>query len=100
MTAVALMALVPSPGEVAGELRFEGQDLIGQPESDWRKLRGARLAMVFQEPMTSLNPVMPIGRQIAEAMVLHQAIGWGAAEEKAVGFLDAVGIPSPSQRAT
>jgi peptide/nickel transport system ATP-binding protein len=99
MTALALMGLVPAPGHVSGSVRFEGQELIGQPEARWRALRGARIAMVFQEPMTSLNPVMPVGRQIAEAMVLHQDLGWGAAQERAVDLLAAVGIPSPRQRA-
>jgi oligopeptide/dipeptide ABC transporter ATP-binding protein len=99
VTALALMGLVPSPGRVTGSLRFEGSELVGLPESRWREWRGARIAMVFQEPMTSLNPVMPIGRQIAEAMVLHQAIGWGAAEKRAIELLSAVGIPSPEARA-
>ncbi len=99
MTALALMGLVPSPGQVTGSMRFEGRELIGLSETEWRHTRGARIAMVFQEPMTSLNPVMPTGRQIAEAMVLHQAIGWGPAEMKAVELLEAVGIPSPKARA-
>jgi oligopeptide/dipeptide ABC transporter ATP-binding protein len=99
MTALALMGLVPAPGRVTGSLRFEGRELIGQDETQWRRLRGARIAMVFQEPMTSLNPVMPVGRQIAEAMVLHQAIDWSAAERKAIELIEAVGIPSPKARA-
>ena len=99
MTSLALMGLVPSPGVTRGSLRFEGRELVGQPESEWRHLRGARIAMVFQEPMTSLNPVMLVGRQIAEAMVLHQSIGWAGAEEKAIELLKAVGIPSPKARA-
>ncbi|MBV9739058.1 MAG: ABC transporter ATP-binding protein [Hyphomicrobiales bacterium] len=99
MTALALMGLVPAPGRVTGSLRFEGRELVGQEETEWRRLRGARIAMVFQEPMTSLNPVMPVGRQIAEAMVLHQAIDWGAAERKAVELIEAVGIPSAKARA-
>jgi oligopeptide/dipeptide ABC transporter ATP-binding protein len=99
MTALALMGLVPSPGKVTGSLLFEGSELLGLPESEWRKTRGARVAMVFQEPMTSLNPMMPVGKQIAEAMVLHQAIGWAPAEERAVELLEAVGIPSPRARA-
>jgi oligopeptide/dipeptide ABC transporter ATP-binding protein len=100
MTALALMGLVPSPGRMMGSIRFESRELVGLAQSEWRQLRGARIAMVFQEPMTSLNPVMPIGRQIAEAMVLHQSIGWSAAESKAVELLDAVGIPSPRARAS
>jgi oligopeptide/dipeptide ABC transporter ATP-binding protein len=99
MTALALMGLVPAPGCTSGSVRFEGEELIGQPEARWRALRGDRIAMVFQEPMTSLNPVMPVGRQIAETMVLHQGLGWRAAEEAAVGHLAAVGIPSPRERA-
>jgi oligopeptide/dipeptide ABC transporter ATP-binding protein len=99
MTALALMGLVPSPGKVTGSLLLAGRELVGLPENEWRKTRGESIAMVFQEPMTSLNPVMQIGRQIAEAMVLHEEIGWGPAEEKAVELLGAVGIPSPRERA-
>ncbi|GIK82464.1 MAG: ABC transporter ATP-binding protein [Alphaproteobacteria bacterium] len=99
MTALALMGLVPAPGRVAGAVRFEGRDVIGQPEARWRALRGARIAMVFQEPMTSLNPVMPVGRQIAEALVLHEGRGWAAAGRRAVELLEAVRIPAPRERA-
>jgi oligopeptide/dipeptide ABC transporter ATP-binding protein len=99
MTALALMGLVPAPGRVSGSVRFEGAELIGQPESRWRTLRGRRIAMVFQEPMTSLNPVMPVGRQIAEVMVLHQHLGWHEARERAVDGLAAVGIPAARERA-
>jgi oligopeptide/dipeptide ABC transporter ATP-binding protein len=99
MTALALMGLVPAPGRVSGSVRFEGRELVGQAETGWRALRGARIAMVFQEPMTSLNPVMTIGRQIAEVMVLHQDFGWAAAEGRAVELLAAVGIPSARERA-
>lgn len=99
MTALALMGLVPAPGQVSGSVRFEGSEMIGQPEVHWRQLRGSRIAMVFQEPMTSLNPIMTVGRQIAEVMVLHEDIGWTRSEERAVELLDAVGIPSPRARA-
>ncbi len=99
MTALALMGLVPAPGRVGGSVRFEGRELIGQGEARWRALRGARVAMVFQEPMTSLNPVMPVGSQIAEVMVLHEDLGWGAAQQRAIDLLAAVGIPSPRERA-
>ena len=99
MTALALMGLVPAPGRVSGSVRFEGRECIGQPASAWRAMRGARMAMIFQEPMTALNPVMPAGRQIAEALVLHERIGWAAAGEIAVDLLDQVGIPAARDRA-
>ena len=99
MTALAVMGLVPAPGRTAGSVRVEGREMLGQPPRAWRTLRGSRVAMVFQEPMTALNPVMPVGRQIAEVMVLHQGLGWREAGERAVDALDAVGITSPKQRA-
>jgi len=99
ITALAMMGLVPPPGNVAGSIRFEGRELVGQPEAAWRRLRGAQAAMVFQEPMTALNPVMPVGRQIAEVLVLHRQTAWRAAEDEAVGLLEAVGINSPQERA-
>jgi oligopeptide/dipeptide ABC transporter ATP-binding protein len=99
MTALALMGLVPPPGRVDGSIRFEGSELVGASRRDWRALRGERIAMVFQEPMTALNPVMPVGRQIAEVLVLHHAVGWKAAEARAVELLAAVGIASPAERA-
>jgi oligopeptide/dipeptide ABC transporter ATP-binding protein len=99
ITALALMGLVPRPGRVQGSIRFEGRELSDQPAASWLALRGDRMAMVFQEPMTALNPVMPVGRQIAEVLVLHQALGWRLAGERAVELLDAVGIPSARDRA-
>jgi oligopeptide/dipeptide ABC transporter ATP-binding protein len=99
MTALALLGLVPAPGEASGSIRFDGRQLIGQSREAWLALRGNRIAMIFQEPMTALNPVMPVGRQVAEAIVLHQQRGWQAAGEQAVELLAAVGIPSPRTRA-
>ncbi len=99
MTALAVMGLVPTPGRVGGSVKVEGQEMLGQPPAAWRKLRGERVAMVFQEPMTALNPVMPVGRQIAEVMVLHQNLSWREAGERAVEALAAVGITSPKERA-
>ncbi len=100
MTALALMGLVPQPGRVSGSIRFEGRELVGQGRAAWRAMRGGRMAMVFQEPMTALNPVMPVGRQIAEALVLHESIGWPAAGERAVELLSQVGIPAARERAS
>ncbi len=100
VTALALMGLVPAPGRVEGSIRFAGRELVGQSRAAWRALRGAEMAMVFQEPMTALNPVMTVGRQIAEALVLHRrAMGWRAAERAAVGLLAAAGINAPRDRA-
>jgi len=99
MTALALMGLVPIPGHVTGSIHFAGRELIGQSAADWRHVRGERVAMIFQEPMTALNPVMRVGHQIAEVLVLHKGISWREAESLAVGKLEAVGINSPKERA-
>ena len=99
MTALAVMGLVPPPGQVAGSIRVEGREMLGQPPAVWRHLRGERVAMVFQEPMTALNPVMQVGRQIAEVMVLHQQLSWKQAGARAVETLADVGITSPKERA-
>ena len=99
LSALAVMGLVPRPGRVGGSVVLEGREMLGQPQSVWRSVRGARVAMVFQEPMTALNPVMPVGRQIAEVMVLHQDLSWHEAGARAVDALAAVGIASPRQRA-
>ena len=98
--ALAVMGLVPRPGRVGGAVRLEGRDMLGQPPAVWRGVRGARMAMVFQEPMTALNPVMPVGRQIAEVLVLHQHLSWREAAARARDALASVGIPSPRERAS
>ena len=100
MTALALMGLVPLPGAVSGSVRLQGRELLGQDAKHWRAMRGRDVAMVFQEPMTALNPVMQVGRQIAEVLVLHKHASWDAAGLDAVRLLDAVGIASPKERAT
>ena len=99
MTALALMGLVPAPGGVSGSIRFEDREMVGQSAADWRRVRGERIAMVFQEPMSALNPVMTVGHQIAEVLVLHGEARWRGAEDRAVGMLESVGINSPAERA-
>lgn len=99
MTSLAVMGLVPTPGKVGGEILFEGRDLMRQSEEEWRTMRGNRMAMIFQEPMTALNPVIRAGEQIAEGLILHQGLDRKAAAERAVELLDQVGIPSPRERA-
>ncbi len=99
LTALAMLGLVPAPGMVSGSMRFEGQELLGLEEPDWRRVRGGRIAMVFQEPMTALNPTMRVGRQIAEAMVLHLGKSWHEADIEVLRLLDAVGIADAPARA-
>jgi peptide/nickel transport system ATP-binding protein len=94
------MRLVASPPGriVAGHIRFEGDDLLALPERKMRAIRGNEISMIFQEPMTSLNPVLTIGRQITETLTLHQGLDRNAAEARAVEMLRLVGIPEPAQR--
>jgi oligopeptide/dipeptide ABC transporter ATP-binding protein len=99
MTALALMGLVPPPGSSEGTLSFDGRDLNAQSPEEWRRTRGGQVAMIFQEPMTALNPVMPVGHQIAEVMMLHRGMSWAEGEQHAVTMLEAVGINSPAERA-
>ncbi len=101
VTALSLMRLVPSPpGEIeAGEVLLDGRDLMKLTERELRDVRGRELAMVFQEPMTSLNPVYTVGSQVAEALRIHERVSARAARERAVELLELVGIPSPGERA-
>jgi len=100
VTALALLQLIPMPpGElVAGRAEFEGMDLLRLNSDQIRRVRGNRISMIFQEPMTSLNPVFTIGNQIKEAIQLHQGLNARPAEEKAAEMLDLVGIPDPRRR--
>jgi len=101
MTALSIMGLVPSPpGEIiSGRILFEGEDLIQADEPRMRKIRGKDISMIFQEPMTSLNPVFTVGEQIAESLRLHEQGSAGDAWTKAVDMIRAVGIPEPELRA-
>jgi len=100
MTGLSLMRLVPPPGRIAaGAVRLDGRDLLALPERAMRAVRGAEIAIVFQEPMTALNPVLTVGSQIAEAVALHQPVGRRAAWQRAVELLGEVGIPDPARRA-
>lgn len=101
ITSLSILRLIPSPpGKIAGgEILFKGRNLVEIPESEMRKLRGNEISMIFQEPMTSLNPVLPVGEQIAEAIRLHQKFSKKEAAKQAVEMLRLVGIPSPEKRA-
>ena len=99
MTALALMRLLPENGRVAGgSVCLDGQDLLELPESRMRQVRGGRVSMIFQEPSTSLNPVMRVGDQIVEAIEAHTGLRGAAARAKAVDWLHRVGIPEPQRR--
>jgi peptide/nickel transport system ATP-binding protein/oligopeptide transport system ATP-binding protein len=100
VTALSILGLLPQPpGRVAaGEILFEGRDLLKIPRSELRKLRGSAIGMIFQEPMTSLNPVFTIGDQITETIRVHERIGAAAARARGIEMLAKVGIPSPDRR--
>jgi oligopeptide/dipeptide ABC transporter ATP-binding protein len=100
MTALSLLRLVPDPGRIVdGEIFFAGEDLRLIPEDEMRRLRGNQIAMIFQEPMTSLNPVFRIGEQIGEVLRLHKGLDRQQALDAAIELLHRVGIPSPDRRA-
>ena len=99
MTALALMRLLPDNGKVTnGHVLLEGEDVLALPESGMRAVRGGRIGMIFQEPSTSLNPVMRVGEQIVEAIEAHTALRGAAARAKAIEWLAKVGIPEPERR--
>jgi len=100
VTALSIMRLVQQPpGRIEkGQILFENQDLLGMSEEQMRQIRGNHISMIFQEPMTSLNPVFRVGDQIAEAIRLHQGVHRGSAVERAVEMLQKVGIPDPETR--
>jgi peptide/nickel transport system ATP-binding protein len=100
VTALSIMGLVPNPpGRIAsGSIRFEGSELVGAPESQLQNLRGNGIAMIFQEPMSSLNPVFTIGEQIVEGLLRHRRISRAEAVLRAIAMLTKVRIPAPEQR--
>ena len=99
VTAMSILRLIPEPpGKIAGEIRFQGKDLAKLSDKEMRAIRGNEVSMIFQEPMTSLNPLLTVGRQIGETVRLHQGLGRQQAEAKAVEMLRLVGIPAPERR--
>jgi len=100
ITALSLMRLIPDPPGriVGGKVVLEGTDLLKLSEPEMRKVRGNRVSMIFQEPMTSLNPVLTVGRQISQALMMHQGMNKSAAMERAVEMLRLVKVPEPAQR--
>jgi len=100
VTALSVMQLIEAPGRIEDgtKILFDGEDLAKLPEGRMAKIRGNDISMIFQEPMTSLNPVFTVGDQIAEAVKLHQSVGSKDAMDRAVEMMELVGIPSPAQR--
>jgi peptide/nickel transport system ATP-binding protein len=99
VTSMSILRLIQEPpGKIAGSIRFEGRDLLTVSEQEMRGIRGNAISMIFQEPMTSLNPVLTVGQQIGETVRLHQGMNARDAEAKAVEMLTLVGIPAPERR--
>jgi peptide/nickel transport system ATP-binding protein len=99
VTAMSILRLVPEPpARIAGSVRFQGRELLRLSEGEMRKIRGNEISMIFQEPMSSLNPVLTVGRQIGETLKLHQGLGNRAALARAGEMLALVGIPEPERR--
>ena len=99
VTSLSIMRLIEPPGFVAGgHILFRGRDMVGLSEREIRAIRGREICLVFQDPMTALNPVYTVGRQVAEALRAHQDLGRAAAMERAVSLFRLVGIPAPERR--
>jgi len=99
VTSMSILRLIPEPpGKIAGSIRFQGKDLLKLSDREMRAIRGNEISMIFQEPMTSLNPVLTVGRQIGETLRLHQGLNKQQAEARAVEMLRLVGIPEPERR--
>lgn len=99
MTALGLMRLLPAAATISGgQVDYQGQALLGLSEAEMRRMRGGGIGMIFQEPATSLNPVMTIGQQIAEVLALHRGLYAAGARAEAIALLTAVGLPEPAQR--
>ncbi len=99
VTSMSILRLIPEPpGKISGSIRFNGRDLLTMSDKEMRAVRGNEISMIFQEPMTSLNPVLTVGRQIGETLRLHQGMSAAQAEARAIEMLKLVGIPSPERR--
>ena len=99
VTSLSILGLVTTPpGKIeAGEILFDGEDLLKKSEKQMRKIRGNKISMIFQEPLTSLNPVFTVGKQIMEALILHRSLDKKAAREEAIRLLKLVGLPNPEK---
>jgi len=101
VTSLSILRLIPQPpGRISGSIRFQGRELLGLPDAEMRRIRGNEISMIFQEPMTSLNPVLTIGRQIGETLRLHQGLDAEQATQRAIEMLRLVHIPEAPRRVT
>jgi peptide/nickel transport system ATP-binding protein len=100
VSSLAIMDLLPSHARVTGSVRFNGEELIGRSDKELSSIRGRKISMIFQDPLSALTPVYTVGDQIAEAVLIHNDVGRTAAREKAVDLLALVGIPNPRERAS
>jgi peptide/nickel transport system ATP-binding protein len=98
MTAMAIMGVLPEQAELAGSIRFDGEELVSKNERELSAIRGNRIGMIFQEPMTALNPVHTIGHQVAEPLRLHRGVSAAEARKRAIALLDRVGIADAARR--
>jgi len=98
VTSLAILGLLPKTARISGSVRLRGEELLGKTEQEYSRLRGNKVTMIFQDPLTSLNPVYSIGYQIAEAVLAHHDVSKKAARDRAIELLKAVGIPFPEQR--
>lgn len=101
ITSLSILGLIPQPPGRYGagsSIKFQGRELVGLPEKDLRKIRGSEISMIFQEPMTALNPVFTIGNQMEDVLIRHKKLSRKAAHEEAVAMLKIVGIPAPEKR--
>jgi oligopeptide/dipeptide ABC transporter ATP-binding protein len=99
VTAMSILGLQPTLDVTDGEILWKGTDLLSLPEDEWRKIRGREIAMIFQDPLTALNPVHTVGRQVGEVARIHEGLNKEQAFERAIEMLDLVGIPEPRKRA-
>jgi peptide/nickel transport system ATP-binding protein len=98
VSSMAVMGLLPKTARITGSVRLQGEELLGKTDNQYSKIRGNKIAMIFQDPLTSLNPVYSVGFQIAEAVLAHNDVSKKDARDRAVELLGAVGIPFPEQR--
>jgi oligopeptide/dipeptide ABC transporter ATP-binding protein len=98
VTSMSILGLLPHTAKITGSIRFRGEELIGKSEHQLQPIRGQKIAMIFQDALTALNPVFTVGAQIAESITVHHDVRRGELHERVIGLLDLVGIPNASQR--